>query len=411
MTAASAGSADGNRANGILDMDAERKNVALLSACQALLFTSSVTLIAINGLAGFALATDKGLATLPVTAQVIGSALATIPASLVMQRIGRRAGFQIGSGFGLVGGAIATVAIALSSFWLLCFGTLILGVYGAFGLYYRFAAADSASEGFKARAISLVLAGGLVGGLVGPTLSRWTRDLAQPEFLASYASLMVFSLISMAILSRLQIPQGKEDEAMAPPRALRGIMAQPTFIVAVTLSAIGYGVLSLLMTATPLAMGLGGNPYSSTATVISWHAFAMFAPSLVTGSLIERFGLLSVVLAGVALMFVGVATALAGNTVKHFWLALVLVGVGWNFMYVGGTTLLTGAYSPSEKAKTQGMHDFLVFGVTIISSFSSGLLLKANGWQTLNYVAIPFLSVAGLACSWMMLRTRRTIAA
>ncbi len=391
-------------------MDAARKNVALLSACQALLFTNSVTLIAINGLAGYALAADRGLATLPVTAQVIGSALSTIPASLVMHRIGRRAGFQIGSGFGVVGGAISTLAIAMSSFWLLCFGTLIMGVYGAFGLYYRFAAADSASAEFKAKAISLVLAGGLVGGLVGPELSKWTRDLAQPEFLASYASLIVFSLISMAILSRLQIPGGKEDEATAPPRALGGIMAQPMFIVAVTLSAIGYGVMSLLMTATPLAMGFCGHPYSSAATVISWHVIAMFAPSLIAGSLIKRFGVLSVLLAGVAIMLMCVAIALAGIMVKHFWLALVLLGVGWNFMYVGGTTLLTGAYSPSEKAKTQGMHDFLVFGVSIISSFSSGLLLKSNGWQMLNYVAIPFLAIAGLACLWMMLRTRRTIA-
>ena len=391
-------------------MDAARKNVALLSTCQALLFTNSVTLIAINGLAGYALAADKGLATLPVTAQLIGSALSTIPASLVMQRIGRRAGFQIGSGFGVVGGAISTLAIATSSFWLLCFGTLIMGVYGAFGLYYRFAAADSAGADFKPKAISLVLAGGLVGGLVGPELSKWTRDLAQPEFLASYASLIVFSLISMAILSRLQIPPGEEDEAEAPPRALGGIMAQPMFIVAVTLSAIGYGVMSLLMTATPLAMGFCGHPYASAATVISWHVIAMFAPSLIAGSLIKRFGVLSVMLAGVAIMLVCVAIALAGITVTHFRLALVLLGVGWNFMYVGGTTLLTGAYSPSEKAKTQGMHDFLVFGVSIISSFSSGLLLKSNGWQMLNYVAIPFLAIAGLACLWMLLRTRRTIA-
>ena len=386
-------------------MDTACKNVALLSACQALLFTNSVTLIAINGLAGYALAADRGLATLPVTAQVIGSALSTIPASLLMQRIGRRAGFQIGSGFGVVGGAISTLAIARSSFWRLCFGTLILGVYGAFGLYYRFAAADSAGEEFKAKAISLVLAGGLVGGLVGPALSKWTRDLAQPEFLASYASLMVFGLVSMAILSRLRIPPASADEAQVPPRALGTIMAQPTFIVAVTLSAIGYGVMSLLMTATPLAMGFHGHPYSSAATVISWHVIAMFAPSLIAGSLIKRFGLLSVMLAGVAAMFVCVAIALAGTTVAHFWLALALLGVGWNFMYVGGTTLLTDAYRPSEKAKTQGVHDFLVFGVTIVSSFSSGLLLKSNGWQMLNYVAIPFLAIAGLACLWMMLHT------
>jgi len=387
-------------------MDATHKNVALLSACQALLFTNSVTLIAINGLAGYALATDKGLATLPVTAQVIGSALATIPASLIMQRIGRRAGFQIGSGFGLVGGAISTLAIAVSSFWLLCFGTLILGMYGAFGLYYRFAAADSAAGEFKAKAISLVLAGGLVGGLVGPALSKWTRNLAQPEFLASYASLMVFSLISMTILSRLKIPQATNEEALAPPRALGSIMAQPTFIVAVTLSAIGAGVMSLIMTATPLAMGFHNHPYSSAATVISWHAVAMFAPSLVTGSLIKRFGLLPIILTGVALMLVRVPVALSGTTVTHFWVTLVLLGVGWNFMYVGGSTLLTEAYRPSEKAKAQGLHDFLVSGIMIVSSFSSGLLLKSNGWQMLNYVVVPFLAVAGLTCLWMMLRAR-----
>jgi len=388
-------------------MDTSRKNVALLSACQAVLFTNSVTLTVINGLAGYALAADKGLATLPVTAQVIGSALATIPASLVMQHIGRRAGFQVGSGFGLVGGAISTLAIGLSSFWLLCFGTLILGVYIAFGLYYRFAAADSAGTEFKPRAISLVLAGGLVGGLVGPALSRWTRDLAQPEFVATYASLMVFSLISMAILSQLRIPPPEENSATAPPRALVIIVVQPMFIIAVTLSAVGYGVMNLLMTATPLAMGFAGHPYSSAATVISWHVIAMFTPSLVTGSLIKRFGLLSVALWGVVLMLMRVAIALTGSTVMLFWVALVLLGLGWNFMYVGGTTLLTEAYRPSEKAKTQGMHDFLVFGVTIISSFSSGILLESSGWQMLNYVAIPFLVIAGLVCRWMMLCTRR----
>lgn len=388
-----------------------RKNVALLSACQALLFTNNVTLIAINGLAGFVLAADKGLATLPVTAQIVGSALSTIPASLLMQRIGRRAGFQLGSAFGLAGGALSTLAIYLANFWLLCLGTLILGVYGAFGLYYRFAAADSARVDFKAKAISLVLAGGLVGGIIGPGLSRWTRDLAQPEFLASYASLMVFSLISMAILSRLKIPNAKGAAAHESPRPLATVMAQPLFIVAVMLSAVGYGVMNLLMTATPLAMGFCGHPYSSAATVISWHVIAMFAPSFITGSLITRFGLPAIMFTGVAIMFACVATALSGITVMHFWLALALLGLGWNFMYVGGTTLLTETYRPNEKAKAQGIHDFLVFCVTVTSSFSSGMLLEANGWQMLNYVAMPFLAMAGLACLWLMMRPRPAIAA
>ena len=383
-----------------------RSNVALLSACQALLFTNNVTLITINGLAGFALAADKGLATLPVTAQVIGSALSTIPASLLMQRIGRRAGFQLGSAFGLAGGALSALAIYLANFWLLCVGTLILGVYGAFGLYYRFAAADSASVEFRAKAISLVLAGGLVGGIIGPELSKWTRDLAQPEFLASYASLMVFSLISMAILSRLQIPAAKGTATQESPRPLAAIITQPVFIAAVMLSAVGYGVMNLLMTATPLAMGFCGHPYSAAATVISWHVIAMFAPSFITGSLIARFGLPAIMLTGVAIMFACVTIALSGITVMHFWLALALLGLGWNFMYVGGTTLLTETYRPIEKAKAQGIHDFLVFCVTATSSFSSGMLLKANGWQMLNYVAMPFLAMAGLACLWLMMRPR-----
>jgi MFS family permease len=390
-------------------MDSTRRNVALLSSCQALLFTNNVTLIAINGLAGYVLAPDKGLATLPVTAQVIGSALSTIPASLLMQRIGRRAGFQIGSAIGIAGGALATLAIYMANFWLLCLGTMILGIYGAFGLYYRFAAADSAEPEFKAKAISLVLAGGLVGGIIGPELSKWTRNLAQPEFLASYASLMVFCLLSMTILSRLRIPNAAATGKTVAPRPLAAIAAQPGFIVAVTLSAIGYGVMNLLMTATPLAMGMCGHPYSAAATVISSHVIAMFAPSFITGFLIQRFGVLTIMLTGVASMFACVAIALSGIDVAHFWLSLVLLGLGWNFMYVGGTTLLTGIHRPNEKAKTQGMHDFLVFGITAVSSFSSGMLLKANGWQMLNYVALPFLMLAGAACLWLMLR--RTVAA
>ena len=387
----------------------QSRNVALLSAAQALLFTNNVTLIALNGLVGYQLAVDKSFATLPVTTQIIGSALFAMPASQLMQRVGRRAGFLIGTLCGFIGGAIATYGVYTRSMPLLCLGTFILGIYVAFGQFYRFAAADAAPPNFKANAISLVVAGGLVGGIVGPALSKWTRHLAATEFLASYASLMVFCLLTALLLSQLRIAEATASASSAPARKLNEIAMQPTFIVAVMSSAVGYGVMNLLMTATPLAMGICGYPYNDAANVISAHVIAMFAPSFFTGALIQRIGVLKIMLTGVALMFVCLAISLSGVSVAHFWWSLVLLGLGWNFMFVGGSALLTECYLPSEKARAQGLHDLLVFCTTATSSFASGLLLKANGWVILNYVALPFLIVAMVAIVWM-LSQRRAVA-
>ena len=392
-------------------MEHAGRNVFLLACCQALLFTNNVTLIALNGLAGFALADNKALATLPVTGYVLGAALATFPASLWMKRVGRRNGFLTGTLFGIAGGAIATLGIYLSSFWTLVFGTLVLGTYNAFGQYYRFAAADAAPLKWKAKAISLVMAGGLVGGIIGPEMSKVTRDLVQPTFIASYASLIGFCLVTMAILAGLRIPDPKDEEAHGAARPLKEIMVQPVFIVAVVVGALGYGVMNLLMTSTPLAMGFCGHPYSAAASVISAHVIAMFGPSFFTGSLIQRFGVLNVMMAGVASMLACVSIALSGQLVHHFWWSLVLLGVGWNFMYVGGTTLLTEAYRPAEKAKAQGANEILVFCTTATSSFTSGVLVNAAGWNTLNYVALPFLAIAGSAALWLTLRRRSAAAA
>jgi MFS family permease len=392
-------------------MEHAGRNVFLLACCQALLFTNNVTLISLNGLAGFALADNKALATLPVTGYVVGAALSTFPASLWMKRVGRRNGFLTGTLFGLAGGAITTLAIWQQSFWTLVLGTLVLGTYNAFGQYYRFAAADASPLSWKARAISLVMAGGLVGGIIGPEMSKVTRDLVQPTFLASYASLMGFCLLTMAILAGLRIPDPKGEEVHGATRPLKEIMAQPVFVVAVVVGALGYGVMNLLMTSTPLAMGFCGHPYAAAASVISAHVIAMFGPSFFTGSLIHRFGVLNVMLAGVAAMFGCVAIALSGQLVVHFWWSLVLLGVGWNFMYVGGTTLLTEAYRPAEKAKTQGANEILVFCTTATSSFASGVLVNAAGWNTLNYVALPFLVIAGAAALWLALRRRAAAAA
>lgn len=385
-------------------MQIHQRNVALLASAQALLFTNNVTLIALNGLAGYQLAADKSFATLPVTTQIIGSALTALPASNLMQKIGRRAGFQLGTALGFLGAAIATYGIFMKSMTLLCLGTFVLGIYGAFGQFYRFAAADAAPADFKAKAISLVVAGGLVGGLIGPALSKWTRNLHEVEFLASYASLMVFCVLTMLLISAIEIPKPQAAASDAPARPLSEVARHPVFIVATMSSALGYGVMNFLMTATPLAMGVCGHPYSDAANVISAHVIAMFAPSFFTGSLIQRYTAEKVILAGVAIMFGCTAIALNGISVAHFWWSLVLLGLGWNFMFVGGSTLLTASYRPSERAKAQGLHDLLVFGTTAASSFASGLILKANGWMMLNYVALPFIALSGVAVLWLMLR-------
>jgi MFS family permease len=387
-------------------MDRARKNVAVLAACQALLFTNNSTAIALNGLAGWALASNKALATLPVTGWVIGAALSTFPASLLMKRFGRRAGFTVGALIGMIGAAICSWALYLGNFWLLCLGTMVFGIYNAVAQYYRFAAADAVSADFRAKAISLVLVGGLVGGLIGPEVSKHTVDLLAERYLGAYLSLIGFLVLVVLVVQLLDIPALSSAEHRAPTRPLREIMAQPNFIVAVTGAAIGYGVMNLLMTATPLAMGLCGHPYSAAATVIGWHVVGMFGPSFFTGSLIRRFGVLQVMLAGALILYGCVGIALSGISVPHFWFALVLLGIGWNFLYIGGTTLITEVCAPAERAKTQGANDSIIFIVMATSSFSSGVLIDQRGWQVLNWLALPFVTAAVAAILWLLLKRR-----
>lgn len=293
-------------------MDRAKKNVMILAACQALLFTGNVILIALNGLVGFSFAADKSLATLPITAFVIGAALSTIPASMWMRRVGRRAGFMSGAGVGVFGAIISTYAVYISSFWLLCTGTALMGIYSAFGQYYRFAAADVASPSFKSKAISLVMAGGIAGGILGPESTKLTRGLAAPEFLASYATLIGVCLLALILLWFIDIPPLSQEQKKEKGRPLTQIMRQPVFIVAVLAAMIGYGVMNLIMTATPLAMAHHQHPFNDAAFVIEWHVIGMFAPSFFTGSLINRFGVYRIMLIGAALMFVCVAVALSG---------------------------------------------------------------------------------------------------
>jgi MFS family permease len=392
-------------------MDNARRNVLLLACCQALLLTNAVTLITISALAGYSLAQNKAFATMPAATYVIGGFIAAFPASMWMKRVGRRNGFLTGGVFGLAGSALAAFGMSIGSFVLLCAGTMLLGIYNAFGQYYRFAAADAASTDFKPKAISYVMAGGLAGGIIGPELTKYTRDLVTPTFVASYASLFFFCLLAMAIASRLRIPAPQENPSHEAARPLREIMRQPVFIVAAAGAALGYGVMNLLMTATPLAMGFCGLAYSAAASVIAAHVVAMFGPSFFTGALMKRFGVLNVMLAGVAAMLACVAIALSGQLFAHFWIALVLLGVGWNFLYIGGTTLLTEAYRPSERSKAQGANEITVYAVQALSAFSSGVLVNTQGWNTLNYVALPLICAAGAAVLWLRAGRQRSYAA
>lgn len=391
--------------------DSTKRNIGLLAACQALLFTNNSTLIAINGLAGLSLAPYAALATLPVTCWVLGGAVATMAASLYMKRAGRQAGLTRGTLFGIAGALVCVSAIFLQSFWLLCLGTLVWGVYNAFGQYYRFVAADIATPDLRANAISIVLAGGLVGGIVGPATSRFTIDLFQPKFMGAYVALIGFALCTMLLLRLIRIPTPSAAERAASGRPLAVIAAQPKFIVAVLSGAVSYGVMNFLMTSTPIAMQACGHPFGDAAFVISSHIVGMFAPSFFTGRLIRRFGVLPVMLTGAALNLVCIGVALAGIAVANFWWSLVLLGVGWNFLYIGGTTLLTDTYRPEERAKAQGTNDQVIFIVMVVSSFTSGMTVTTAGWARVNLMALPLIGLVAAALVWFAFHQRAQRAA
>jgi predicted MFS family arabinose efflux permease len=388
-----------------------RRDIFLLACCQALLLTNSSGLISMNGLVGYSLASTKALATFGVTTYVLGSALATMPMSLWMGRVGRRAGFMTGALINVIGCAIGAVALVWRSFPLFCVATGVIGVYNAVGLQYRFAAAEVSTPADRAKAISLVLAGGVVGGLIGPQTVRVSRDLFATPFEGSFVALALVALIALAVQSLVHVPLPPHDERSAKGRPLAEIVRQPTFVVAVLAGALSYGLMNLLMTATPIAMNFCGHPFGAMALVIEWHVVAMYAPGFFTGSLIRRFGTLAIILAGVAMTAVGALIALDGISVGHFVAALFAVGLGWNFMYTGGTALLMETYAPGEKARTQGVNDFIVFATMGVSSLASGALVTTSGWETMNRAALAVLAVIAAGVLWLMLARRRSAAA
>ena len=378
-----------------------RRNVLILSACQALMLSGSSLIVATSALTGLSLATNSLLATVPLSCMYVGTLLTTFPASLMMKRIGRRGGFMIGPLAGLVGAAIALHANPERDLWLFCVGSFLIGVLTGVGPYYRFAAADISGNRYRSRAISWVLAGGVVAAFAGPNLAAFNRDLIVGfPFAGSYASLLILYSLLIVLAALLRIPQPDEAERHGSQRTLSQIVRQPAFFVSVISALIAYGVMNLVMTSTPLAMAGCGHSFEDTAFVIEWHVLAMFLPSFFTGNLINRFGVLRIMGIGVVMLVASVAANLSGASVVHFDTGLVMLGLGWNFLFVGGTTLVTESYSPAEKAKTQGLNDLMIFGTVALTAGVSGVLHEIAGWQTLNLLVLPFLLVALALIVW-----------
>ncbi|BEI33272.1 MFS transporter [Polynucleobacter sp. HIN5] len=377
------------------------KNLWFLTLAQGLYLTNNVTFIAINGLVGFALAPEPWLATLPVMAYVVGSAMATTLVAKVQQRLGRKRSFQIALLVALFSSLLCAFATLEKQFWLLNLGTIIAGFYNANAQLYRFAAAELADKTTKEKAISWVLAGGILGAVLGPNMASWTRDWFMQPFAGAYITLAGVAVIAFAVISQIQFPEKRVDSNQEPGRPLSEIMRQPLFIVCTLTAALAYGVMNLLMAATPLAMEACQFSFDKTAWVLEWHVIGMFAPGFFTGALIKRIGVMWVLRMGVALNIACVLIALSGITFFHFLTALFLLGVGWNFLFTSSTTLALEAYRPSERDKAQGAINFFVFLATALSALSSGVLITTQGWTLLNLGSIVPLTIIGLALIWL----------
>jgi MFS family permease len=368
----------------------------LLTALYALTSISAVTLAAVSGLAGLAFAKDPANATLPVTSYVVGGAVSTFSISMLMAKVGRRTGFRLGALVGVAGALLGAWAAQLHSFALLCVGTFVLGIAAAFSQYYRFAAAEVAPESFRSRAVSWVLSGGIIGAILGPEGSRFTKGLTAQPFVGSFLSLAVLAGLAFALVGLLRLPPVTERRA-AEPGLWRRLLRRPQLVGAVISAVVGYAVMLFLMTATPIAMHQCHHGFDDTARVIEWHVLGMFVPSFFTGSLIQRFGTRRIIALGALLNLGCAAINLSGTSVAHFWVALVLLGVGWNFMFVGGTAMLTTAASPEEQPLAQGINESLTLFSNALASGLAGYLLHRVGWQAMNYVALPFLLVCLVA--------------
>ena len=388
------------------DDNLARRNAMVLAVAQALAGGNNTVIVSTASIVGAVLAPDKGLATLPITCMVIGIWLGTLPVGLLAKRFGRRFALQAGSAFGVLSGLISYTAVINGQFWLLLVGTFFGGLYAAAHQSYRFAAADTASEAYRPKVVSWVLAGGVFAAVIGPQLVIFTKDLLPSHlFAASYLGQSACALLAALVLMFVKVPP-VAPKRIESSRPLSEIARTPRFIVAVACGVASYAMMNMVMTSAPLAMIGCGHSVTDATLGIQWHVLAMYAPSFVTGSLIARFGVERITGIGLALIALAAVVGIAGITVAHFWTGLVLLGLGWNLAFIGATTMVTQCHRPEERNKVQAFNDFLIFGSMALSSFSSGQLLAYFGWQAINEVIFPTIFVAGALLVWLTLRKR-----
>lgn len=383
------------------------RNLWLLALCQGLFLTNNVTFIAINGLVGLSLAPRGWMATLPVMGYVVGGALSTVLVARTQARFGRKVSFQIGLAVAIGSAILGAFAVATQSFWLLVTATVIAGYYSANGQLYRFAAAELAAPAFREKAVSLVLAGGLIGAVIGPNLAAQSKGLLSTPFAGAYVVLAAVAMLAMVLMAFVQFPQTPTRQDTAKPgRSVRELLRVPAFAVACMSAALGYGVMNLLMAATPLAMQQCGLPFEDAAIVLEWHVIGMFAPGFFTGHLIRRWGALTIMVCGVLLNLLCIAIALTGVELHQFVIALFLLGLGWNFLFTASTTLAMSAYQAEEKDRAQAVINFGVFAVMAVTSFASGALVTTQGWTWLNLGSLVPVGLTALGLVWLRIRMR-----
>lgn len=399
--------------------DRSRHNARILTTAQALGGASPAIIVSLGGLVGQQLASHPSLVTLPVSIFNLGLAIGTLPAAWIMKRYGRRAGYMLGGMLGVVSGLVSAAGIFEQLFVIFCVGTLIAGFYASYVQSYRFAVADGAPDDLKPRLISWVMVGGLFSAIIGPQTVIWTRDIvAWAPFAGSFIAQGLLALLALPVIWRLksttspiqsQAAKSTPATTIAPAgRSLREIAAQPRFILAVTAGVVSYSLMSFVMTAAPIAMVDCGHTVGEAALGIQWHVLAMFAPSFVTGRLIQRFGVNAVTAFGLLLLAASGVVGLSGLGISHFWIALILLGIGWNFGFIGATTMVTACHRPEERNRVQALNDFLVFGSVAISSFSSGKLLSVAGWEIINMMIFPAVALVFALMIWQFLRAPRT---
>ncbi|WP_412776355.1 MFS transporter [Thalassospira lucentensis] len=389
-----------------------RRNIMFLSLCVALSASAMSLIFTVAAVIGYSLATDKSLSTLPIAFMMIAMMAMTAPSAMVMAKFGRRFGFWMGSGIAMLGALSGMGAVYYSNFWLLCVACACIGAGNAIAMQYRFAAAEAAPPEFRARAISYTMLGGLASAFIGPNLASFARDWFETvPFLGTFVALIGLQVLLIIAIGQLRLPDARGVKHVEPARALKTVLGQPAIIIAIFAGALGYAVMSFVMTATPLAILDCDYVFGDAAFIIQWHVVGMYAPGFFTGNLIKRFGALKVIQAGAILNFVCLAVALSGeDLLANFWVSLVILGIAWNFMFVGATTFLTENYRPSEQARVQAINEFVVFGTVAIGSLSAGTIYAASGWITLLYSAALPVGLVLLVVSVYALRRPRQMA-